>query len=194
MVTMNKIGIFGGTFDPVHKGHILTAKKLVEIRKLDKLIFIPCNISPHKTDKSATAAVHRLEMLKLAVQNHPEFDFTDYEIQKGDISYTLDTLEHFSKIYNKIELVIGYDNLVSFHTWREPDKILELADLIVMKRNTDSAIKPLNKYFGKANFVETPVIDVSSTEIRARLKNNSPISDLVPPEVEKYIIKNKLYL
>ncbi|MFA8341456.1 MAG: nicotinate (nicotinamide) nucleotide adenylyltransferase [Rhodothermaceae bacterium] len=191
---MNKTGIFGGTFDPVHKGHILTAKKLVEIRKLDKLIFIPCNISPHKTDKSATAAVHRLEMLKLAVQNHPEFDFTDYEIQKGDISYTLNTLEHFSKIYNKIELVIGYDNLVSFHTWREPDKILELADLIVMKRNTDSAIKPLNKYFGKANFVETPVIDVSSTEIRARLKNNSPISDLVPPEVEKYIIENKLYL
>lgn len=193
MVTMNKTGIFGGTFDPVHKGHILTAEKLVEIRKLDKLIFIPCNISPHKTDKFVTPAVHRLEMLKIAVENYPVFDFSDYEIQKGDISYTLDTLEHFSKTYQNIELVIGYDNLIGFHKWYEPDKILNLAELVVMKRNIDSNPELKNKYYQNANFVETPLIDVSSTDIRSRRKNNLSIADLVPEEVEKYIIENNLY-
>jgi len=193
MTTMNKTGIFGGSFDPLHNGHILTAKKLVEIRKLDKLIFIPCNISPHKTDKKATDAIHRLEMLKLAVQKYTEFDFSDYEIKKGNVSYTLDTLKHFSQKYKNLELVIGFDNLISFHTWHKPDTILEIAALVVMKRINDSNKKPLNKYYNAANFVETPVIDISSTAIRKKLKNNLSISNLVPPEIENYIIKNNLY-
>lgn len=190
---MSKVGIFGGTFDPIHNGHIETAKRLVEIRELDKLIFIPCNISPHKMDKNSTSAVHRIEMVKLAVEKYNFFDFSDYEINKGDISYTYDTLRHFSKIHQQLELVIGYDNLLSFDRWRKPDEILKIAKLVVMRRSVDSNPVEKNKYFNLVNFVETPIINISSTKIRSRLENKLSIADLVPYEVEQYIIKNGLY-
>jgi nicotinate-nucleotide adenylyltransferase len=188
-----KIGIFGGTFDPVHIGHIITTRFVLEQRKLDRIVFIPCNISPLKTNINSTTSEHRLNMLKLAVENHPQFDFSDYEIQKGEVSFTFDTLCEMQKKYSEIELIIGYDNLVLFDKWKNPDGIFDITKVVVMKRHGTSAEKPTNKYFDKAIILDTPSIEISSTEIRERVKNNLPIDFLVPEKVKEYIYQNKLY-
>jgi len=189
----NKIGVLGGTFDPIHLGHLITAQSVLEQRNLRKIIFIPCNISPHKTVIKSAPPQHRLKMLSLALEDYPDFEFSSYEIDKGDVSYTLDTLLELKKTYSKIELIIGFDNLITFDTWREPDKILELADLVVMKRSSDIEIKKAHKYFGEAIYVQTPTIEISSTEIRRRIKQNMTITNLVPDKVKEYIFEHKLY-
>ncbi len=190
---MNKIGIFGGSFDPIHIGHLITAEKLLEKRKLEKIFFIPAFISPHKIDYDYSAPDHRYNMVKLAIKNNSYFEVSDIEIKEGVVSYTLNTLLQFKKNYESVELIIGFDNLIRFDQWYKPDEILELADLVVMKRSYDKEIKNPNKYFEVAEFVDTPTIDVSGTEIRKRISNNLPIDYYVPEAVKNYIIKNKLY-
>jgi nicotinate-nucleotide adenylyltransferase len=190
---MKAVGIFGGTFDPVHNGHLITAQSILEKRNLEKIIFVPCNISPHKINRVTAEAHHRLQMIKIAISNFPKFEYSDYEIKTGDISYTLDTLKEFSKIYSKLELIIGYDNLIKFDAWREPDKILELAKLVVMKRSHESNLNIFHKYFGKAIYVDTPIIEISSSKIRERIANGQIIDALVPEKVKEYIYAFELY-
>lgn len=188
-----KVGVFGGTFDPIHIGHLITTQYVLEKRKLDKIIFVPCYISPHKTDKNSSNPIHRLNMLRLAIEDIPYFDLTDYEIRKGNISYTYDTIVELRKTYNNIELIIGYDNLVVFDKWHKPDKIVELAKLVVMKRVIDKESGTKNKYFENAIILDTPTIEISSSELRERIKNNLPVSFMAPPKVEEYIRKINLY-
>ncbi|MGK9475990.1 nicotinate-nucleotide adenylyltransferase [Melioribacter sp. OK-6-Me] len=188
-----KIGIFGGTFDPIHVGHLITTQYVLEKRKLDKIIFVPCYISPHKTDKNLSNPIHRLNMLRLAIEDIPYFDLSDYEIRKGTISYTYDTIVELRKVYSNIELIIGYDNLIVFDKWHKPEKIVELSKLIVMKRVIDKEVETKNKYFEYATILDTPTIEISSSELRERIKNNLPISFMVPHKVEEYIWKNNLY-
>ncbi|MEJ5350042.1 MAG: nicotinate-nucleotide adenylyltransferase [Melioribacteraceae bacterium] len=189
-----KIGIFGGTFDPIHYGHLITTQYVLEKRKLDKIIFIPCYISPHKTNQNISNPVHRLNMLKLAIEKIPYFELNDYEIRKGNISYTYNTILELRKTYNYIELIIGYDNLIVFDKWHKPDEILDLVKLIVMKRTIDKEPETKNKYFEKAIILDTPTIEISSTDIRDRVKKNMPIDFLVPEKVKSYIHEHKLYL
>jgi len=186
------VGIFGGTFDPIHDGHLITTRYVLEQRKLDKIIFIPCNLSPHKTERVTTESVHRLNMLKLAIEQIPQFEYSDYEINKGEISFTYDTLTFLKKEYENLELIIGYDNLHTFHKWKMPDEILKIAKLVVMKRTTDK-YNFHNKYFEQAIILDTPTIEISSTQIRERIKNNLPIDFLVPDKVKEYIFQNALY-
>lgn len=189
---MGKIGILGGTFDPVHHGHLITAQSLVELRNLEKIIFIPCYISPHKTEIIHTDPAHRLNMLKIATKNVSYFDYSAIEINRAGISYSIDTLRELYTKYPEIELIIGYDNLEKFYTWKEPDEILKLARLVVMERNIKRDF-PKDKYFKAAEFVKTPTIDIKATEIRNRVINNLPIDFLVPEEVKDYIYQQKLY-
>ncbi len=189
---MNKVGIFGGSFDPVHIGHLITTQYVLEKRGLDKIIFIPCNISPLKSEQYSSP-FHRLNMLKLAIEHFPQFGFSDYEISKGNVSYSYDTLFEMKKIYGSIELIIGFDNLLVFDKWKNPDGIFEIADVVVMKRNESYDPKTANKYFDKAMILDTPMIDISSTEIRKRVNNNMPIAFFVPEKVKEYILKNGLY-
>lgn len=188
-----RVGIFGGTFDPIHLGHLITTQYVLEQRKLDKIIFIPCYISPHKTNQNSSNPVHRLNMLRLAIEGIPYFELSDYEIRKGNISYTYDTILELKKTYHYIELIIGYDNLIVFDKWNKPDEILDLAKLVVMKRIIDKDAEIKNKYFEKAIILNTPTIEISSTDIRERVKNKLPIDFLVPKKVKEYIIQNKLY-
>ncbi|HOI30006.1 MAG TPA: nicotinate-nucleotide adenylyltransferase [Melioribacteraceae bacterium] len=188
----NRIGIFGGSFDPVHTGHLILAQYVLEQRNLNRIIFIPCHISPHKTGQKITSGVHRLNMVKLAVENIPYLEFSDYEILKGDISYTYDTLKHFSGNYDEIELIIGYDNLLVFEKWNNPDEIIKLARLIVIKRKTD-IIDERNRFFDSAVILDTPTIEISSTDIRDRISRGRTIDFLVPEPVKKYIYEKKLY-
>lgn len=190
---MKPVGILGGTFDPIHLGHLITAQALIEIRNLEKIIFIPCNISPHKQEIIHSDAKNRLSMVKLAVKGIPYFSCSDIDIKRGGISYMVDTMSELKKSFNEIELIIGYDNIEKFYTWKEPDKLLELAKLIVMRRETEKEILVKDKYYNSAIFVKTPAIDIQATEIRERIKKNLPIDFLVTKEVRDYIQKNNLY-
>ena len=190
---MTKVGIIGGSFDPIHSGHLITANFVLEQRRLHKIIFIPCNISPHKTQVVAAENNHRLEMVKLAIDNNPRFECSDLEIQKGGISYTVETFKELKNKFDEIELIIGYDNLVTFDKWKDPDEIIKIAKLIVLRRSIGSRDIHTNKYYGEAIYVDTPIIEISSSEIRERVLKNLPIDYLVPEAVKKYIYKFNLY-
>lgn len=190
---MSKIGIFGGTFDPIHNGHLITAQSVVELRNLDKIIFVPAFISPHKQDEQTSRANHRLNMLKIAIEGIPFFDYSDFEIKQHTISYTIDTLREFKKLYGEIDLIIGYDNIFQFHTWKEPDEILKLANVVVLKRRSSHPLDFVDKYVEAAKFVQTRGIEISATDIRDRVQKGLPIYYLVPDKVLDYINDNKLY-
>ncbi|NWF90294.1 MAG: nicotinate (nicotinamide) nucleotide adenylyltransferase [Ignavibacteriaceae bacterium] len=190
---MKKIGIFGGTFDPIHFGHLITAQSVCEIRKLDKIIFVPSFISPHKTDRISSAPNHRLNMVKLAVKNYSQFDYSDIEIKNPNVSYTIDTIKKLKKVYSNIELIIGFDNLMVFDTWKSPDELLKLVTLVVLRRKINHKRIKRNKYFDKAIFVETPIIEIFGTNIRDRVLHQKSINFLVPQNVMAYIYKHNLY-
>ena len=190
---MKTIGIYGGTFDPIHLGHLITAQSVYELRKLDKILFIPSFISPHKTDRISSSPKDRVNMLKLAIKDIPYFDFTDIEIKKKNISYTIDTIRALKSSYENIELIIGYDNLLVFNKWKKPDDLLKLVKLIVLKRKVKDEKNRKNKYFKKAIFVETPLIDIRGTDIRKRVRSDNSINFLVPQKVMAYIYKHNLY-
>ena len=111
---MSRVGIFGGTFDPIHNGHLITAQSVREIRGLDKIIFIPSFISPHKKELIPSSPKYRLDMIKLAIKDIEFFDYSDIEIKKTGISYSVDTLEELKKEYDELEFIIGYDNIFTF--------------------------------------------------------------------------------
>ncbi|MHB8851792.1 MAG: nicotinate-nucleotide adenylyltransferase [Ignavibacteriaceae bacterium] len=190
---MSTVGIFGGTFDPIHTGHLITAQAVRELRGLDKIIFIPAFISPHKTEIPTLSPEHRFAMVKLAIKNIPYFDFSDLEINTATISYTIETLRVLIKKYNKIELIIGYDNILKFSSWKEPDEILKLAKIIVLNRKLTQEPIDKDRFYNSALFVDTPTIEISSSEIRERVSKNLPLNFLVPEEVQKYIYHFNLY-
>jgi nicotinate-nucleotide adenylyltransferase len=190
---MKPVGVFGGSFDPIHFGHLITTTFVYEFRNLEKVIFIPNNISPLKTDTVPISAMHRLNMIKLAIEQYPFFECSDIEIKSGEISYTYKTLLELKKQYSNIELIIGYDNLIVFDKWAQPDKIVELAKLIVMKRKTDIVPTMQHKYFNLASVIDTPTVDISSSEIRNKIRKRKSIEYLVPEKVKDYILKNDLY-
>ncbi len=190
---MNKaIGIYGGTFDPIHLGHLITAQYVYELRNLEKIFFVPCNVSPFKIGANTTPSNDRLNMVKLATDGIPYFEISDYEIKKSGVSYTVNTLKYFKEKFENIELIIGYDNLLQFENWKEPDEIIKLAKLVVLNRRTNEKEKE-NRFFKFAEFVTTPFIDISSSEIRERIKKNLPIDFLVPEKVKDYILTKGLY-
>lgn len=190
---MKRVGIYGGTFDPIHLGHLITAQSVREIRELDKIIFVPAYLSPHKLDIKASSPKHRLNMLKLAVEGVDFFDISDFEIKKKQISYTIDTLTELKKHYDELELIIGYDNIFKFYTWKEPDEIIKLAKLIVLKRKSSYPPPYEDKYYNQAVFVQTRGIEISATDIRERVKRGQPINYLVTKEVKDYIFEHNLY-
>jgi len=190
---MSKVGIFGGTFDPIHHGHLITAQSVREIQDLDKIIFIPSFISPHKAAVNSASPEHRMNMLKLAVEGVDFFEVSDYEIKKEGISYTIDTLKEFKKNYDELEFIIGYDNIFKFHTWKNPDEIMKIAKILVLKRRSSLPPPHKDKYVKSASFVETRGIEISATDIRERVKKGMPIHFLVPEKVKEYIYSFNLY-
>ncbi len=190
---MAKIGIFGGTFDPIHLGHLITAQSVREIRKLEKIIFIPAFISPHKSEIKTSSAEDRLNMIKLAIDGISFFDYSNIEIEKGGVSFTIDTLKELKKSNDDLEFIIGYDNIFEFNTWKDPDEIMKLAKVIVLKRRSSHPPQFKDKYYNQAIFVQTRGIEISATDLRERVKKGQPINFLVPQKVMEYIYKHKLY-
>lgn len=187
------IGIYGGNFDPIHIGHLITAQRVLELRNLEKILFIPANISPLKQDVSTAAGEHRFEMVKVATSRNKSFLVSQIELERLGVSYTIDTLKTIKKKYDDIELIIGFDNLLKFEKWYKPDEILKMCKLVVLHRKVDSDPQEKNKYFKEAIILDTPTIEISSTEIRKRVKDNLSIDYLVPLKVKEYIYENGLY-
>ncbi|MCK4307415.1 nicotinate-nucleotide adenylyltransferase [candidate division WOR-3 bacterium] len=185
---MSKIGVFGGAFDPLHIGHLIIAERARKDFKLQKIIFIPTNIPPHKPPPLASA-LDRLELVKTAVQDKPYFKVSDMEIKRGGVSYWVDTLRELKKGYPKDEIftLIGMDEALDFMNWKEPNEILKLSRFIIITRPSSMGVypPPLNK---NANFISLN-LDISSTEIRARIKRGKSIKHLVPERVEAYIVE-----
>lgn len=215
-----RVAIFGGSFNPLHIGHAMLADVMIQDLKYDKVLFVPTNIPPHKELNSNISTQQRLEMLQ-AFCNSVErgvFEVEPCEIERGGISYTVDTLKYIlekykDKLDGKPALLMGEEIAAEFDKWKEPDFIAANADIIIVPRFPDYygiAEKftniPTGRYsgdlkakFDRGNFkypfkyLEIPVLNVSSTEIRARAASNRSYKFLVPRSVFKYIVSHNLY-
>ncbi len=199
-----RIGVFGGSFDPIHYGHLILAENCREQAQLDQVLFMPCALSPHKLAGAHASDRQRLEMLDLAIGGHRDFVRSDMEIKRGGISYTVETLQTLTteNPENEWFFTMGADSLESFSSWREPEEILKMAKPIVVGRPGAELNLDVLEPFSSKQYVESlgelavvsPLIDISSSEIRRRVGVGESIRFLVPRSVEKYIETQKLYL
>lgn len=198
----SKIGIMGGTFDPIHNGHVWTAKSIYEMLELDKIIFIPAFIPPHKQGQNYAAAEHRYAMTKLAIEPYDNFFVSDMEIKRNNVSYTYDTIGELKKKYPEAELyfIIGADTVHQLHTWYHIEELIQMVTFVAADRpGYHNAIDDAEEKLGsisreKIILLDTPDLNISSTEIRNRLKNNQSLEELVPFTVEEYILEHQLYI
>lgn len=192
-----KLGLFGGSFDPIHNGHLTLATWTQQSLSLDRIMLVPAATPPHKLNHAMTSAVHRLRMVELAIQNYPHLEVSAVEIERQGISYTIDTVVYFRKKYhlaqNQLYLIIGADNLSEFSTWKDPYRILHQCQVVVLPRSNVQLSDLPTAIQRQVIVLAAPLIDISATEIRHRIKNHQPISYLVPPAVEQYIYQHQLY-
>jgi len=183
----SRIGLLGGTFDPIHNGHIAIAKTAIQQLKLDKLLLIPAGNPWQKSEFSDSK--HRLEMVKKAGNDLEKVEVSDIEVNKTGPTYTFETLQELHKKYPNSELILilGSDAIAGFDTWKEPNLVKTLARIYVVQRAGDFT---QDWHFDR---IQMPSIEISSTEIREKVKNNESISELVPKSVNEYISANGLY-
>jgi nicotinate-nucleotide adenylyltransferase len=190
-----RIGVFGGTFDPPHVGHLLMATDAREALKLDRLIFVPAGAQPFKIGTPPVASGQdRLEMVRLAVADEANYVVDDAEINRKGLSFTVDTLEHLSERNPAAQLflLLGEDVLAGFEQWRNPARIRELATLAVVRR-ADASGSQVDPIAPGVLTVSTRRVDVSSTEVRERRRAGKSIKGLVPESVERFIDVRGLY-
>lgn len=197
-----KVGLFGGSFNPVHKGHIRFAEACIAHIGLDRLLLIPAAVPPHKEQNDAPSPDHRKAMCELAAAHHERIQVSDIEIRRGGKSYTVDTLEALKKEYPKADffLLVGSDMFFTMHTWKSFRRILTLCELCTAERE-NGIIEKLEayakwietKYRAKCHVYRFPVLELSSTEIRAVLRKSGDVSEFLDPKVYAYIRKNRLY-
>ena len=192
-----RICLFGGTFDPPHFGHLIIAQTIFEAEHFDKIVFIPANIPPHKKSKTITPIEIRIEMLKLAIEDNPNFELSDIEIQRGGVSYSYDTIINYKKSKsiskNDLYYLIGSDSLKSFYLWENAKEILDECRLIVAIRPGFRPSDIPNWIISHIQFANIPRIEISSTDIKSRWKENKTIRYMVSEPVWEFINKNKLY-
>lgn len=199
-----RIGIFGGTFDPVHLGHLIVAEQCREQGWLDQVWFIPAARPPHKQDRPLTPFNHRTEMLALAIAGQPAFRVEEMERDRPGPSYTSDTLDviHQQQADAELFLIVGSDTLHDLPYWHEPARIVKRAGLLVVARPDWSmpSVEHLQKSMNlpeegglRLKVIQTPLIDISSTDLRRRVAENRSIRYLVPRAVECYVETHRLY-
>ncbi len=188
-----RIGILGGTFNPIHSGHLNLARGARRILSLDKIIFVPAYIPPHKKIENSISPKDRLSMITRAIRNEKNLMVSLYEIKRRRKSYSIDTLKYFKKKYTssaKLFFLIGADSLIGIHSWRHIDKALTLAQFVVCGR-PDYSLKNCPK---RINKIDIPTKGISSTKIRTLLKRGKSIKGIVPAAVERYIRSKHLYI
>lgn len=188
-----RLGILGGTFDPVHCGHLLLARYVLEALRLDRVLFVPAAAPPHKSEVP-TPPGHRWRMVRAAVEGHDRLEASDLELRRPGVSYTVDTLRRLrdERPHDERFLIIGADNVPELDGWHDPEGILELATVVAGTRVEAEAL-PAGAFSNRVERVDTPVFDISSTEIRRRVRAGLPVRCLVPEAVERYIADHGLY-
>ncbi|MBT5901767.1 MAG: nicotinate (nicotinamide) nucleotide adenylyltransferase [Opitutaceae bacterium] len=190
-----KIGLMGGSFDPVHTGHLIAAKQTVKQHGLDRVIMIPAAQAPQKFPATTTAAHHRIAMLRAAIEGIADFEVSDFEVSQGGASYTIDTVHHFHDRFPHDQLfwIMGSDKVGSLDRWRSIEALAQLVDFIYLERpGYLSSPQPTTPSL-KLHRCDGNCPDISSTQLRDRLRHGQPVEDLVPPPVVVYIGQNKLY-
>ncbi len=197
-----RIGLLGGTFDPIHLGHLLTADFVLKALDLEQIIFIPANHPPHKTNLQVTPAQDRYIMTILATTHNPRFRVSDMEIKREGLSYTIDTIKEFVKEYGEqveFYFILGADAIADLEKWEKFEDLLKLCFFVAATRpGFMDKVLEAKKRFGnlgenKIIWLDTPELNISSTDIRERAKQNLPVKYIVPDVVEKYIYKEGLY-
>ena len=192
-----KTCLFGGTFDPPHFGHLIVAQTIFEAEHFDKIVFVPAHIPPHKKERKISSVALRLEMLKMATMDNPNFEISDIELKRGGISYSLETIHTYKEQTGldreDLYYLIGSDSLKQFQTWQNPKAILEECQLIVAIRPGFRPSDIPNWILAKVQFANIPRIEISSTQIRARWVEDKTIRYMVTQPVWTYINKHNLY-
>lgn len=194
-----RVGILGGTFDPVHNGHLVLAEHARDQLALDLVLFIPAGEPWRKANREITPAQRRLAMLKLAIAGNEAFGISDIELRRAGPTYTADTLEALAaeRLDDEFYFIVGTDALADLPNWHEPERIVQHAILAVAQRGDqriDTAIAALPILAARIERFNMPAVPISSTDIRARIAENKSISGLVPPSIERYIIEHGLYV
>jgi nicotinate-nucleotide adenylyltransferase len=196
-----RLGILGGTFDPVHRGHVALAGAARAEMGLDRVLFVPAGQPWRKADRQISSAEHRLAMLRLALEGDETFEIAMLELEREGSSYAADTLEALRRDRPNDELffILGEDALLDLPNWARPGRILELAVLAVARRAgveqkaLEETVRRLPGLLDRAVWLKMPLVDVSGTEIRDRVRRGLPIGDLMPRVVEAYIREHRLY-
>ena len=195
-------GLLGGTFDPIHTGHLILAQEVVWRLGLDGMWFIPAGVPWMKRDEPLTEGVHRGEMVRLAIEEDPRFHYLSLELDRPGETYTVDTLEELRSGEmgdGELLVVMGVDTLHTLHRWKQPERILELARLVIALRPGHgeldlSALEGVDPTVSEGVMtVPMPLIDISGTELRRRVSNSEPVRYLVPDVVANYIEEHGLY-
>ncbi len=184
---VGKIGIYGGTFDPIHHAHLILAREALEQLNLEQIIFVPAAISPHKLDRSPASAAARVQMLAAAVAGESRFTLDELELDRPGPSFTIDTVEAFarSKPHAEMHYLLGSDNLPRLHTWRRFGELEQLVRFVVLNRGPEIAACDYQMIQRQ--------IDISASDIRNRVATGRSISYLVPAAVEEIIRQHQLY-
>jgi len=191
-----KVGIFGGTFNPVHCGHLINAEIIREKFSLDKILFVPSKSPVHKEQIDHVSAEDRFRMLEIAIKGNSKFEISRIEIERDEDSYTIFTVQELLKRFTDTEfsLIIGHDSYSQLTTWRDYQNLIGSVRIIVMKRAWDDAVHPeINRMARKIDFAENPVIEISATDIRERIKNGRSVQYHLPDSVIEYIHQKRLY-
>jgi nicotinate-nucleotide adenylyltransferase len=198
-----RIGVFGGTFDPVHLGHLILAEQCREQARLDRVLFIPAALPPHKQDQEITPFAQRVEMLSLAIAGHPAFAIDELEGDRPGPSYTVDTLEELHRRATDVEwlLLVGSDCLPDLPRWHEPARIGELAEVLIVARPGYDVEDLVELHFRNHlppelhlhQLVHVPMVSLASSDLRRRIAEGRSVRYLVPRAVEVYIETHRLY-
>ncbi len=199
---MQRLGIFGGTFNPPHIGHIHIASEALNGAMLDKMLFVPCGNPPHKRVEGDATPKHRFEMTQIAISNYPKFEITDLEIRSSEYSYTAKTLELLKGIYpgSRLCFVVGGDSLRDMESWYQPQKIFQLSEIVALRRGgmenqvfDESVDFYRKKYDADITIVDIDPVDVSSSTLRAKIAQGEDTGNLVDKKVLEYINKFEIY-
>ncbi len=190
-----RIALFGGSFNPPHIAHLVVAEVARDQFGFDAVWWIPNATPPHKSDDQLAPASDRLAMTRAAIEGHDGFALCGIEIERPGVSYTVDTVRTLCDQHPDVDfaLLIGSDSLDTFHTWREPDAIASMADLVVYKRPGGLSDVAAPRFANQARYVAAPMLEVSSTEVRQRCREGRSIRYMVPAAVQTYIHTHGLY-
>ncbi len=191
---MERIGLYGGSFDPVHLGHLLVAQAAREELNLDKIFFIPAAQSPFKPGAQPTPAAHRMQMLRLALAGNTQTQVDEQEVNRGGVSYTIDTVRDYANRFPHAKLfyLIGADHVGQLPKWREANELAKLVEFLIIPRPGEAKTQIPQPFVGR-NLSGFP-LGVSSSQIRERVKNGLSIEHLLPAAVAESIRNNRLYL